>query len=640
MTYLRRLSGFLLAANFLFLLTASSVSLAQSSILEELYQQSEALALHENPTWLGLIHVQTPEDSINDSDIISTDFYLSTSDTSSLGLSQPELRATLKLFVSEWEEGLTPSGICKYPARYFWLSQNLNFPFQEDFSSCESLSEWIDFNKLDSISILQVGSYLSNPASTFGHVLIRLNSTPTIEEQGLFDPAINFGARVPENENSVFYIAKGLTGGYNAGFTTQEYYLEDLVYSGSEQRDIWDNRLNLTTEQEILVAAHLWELKEAQFKYYFLNQNCGYRVAEVLETVTGVQILPQRQKWFPPVNLFIALENSTNPHTGLPLIENTSFIASPQRKLYENFEKFSPSQQDILNEYIKNGSSAFDETVFNSDFYKDQEKVLLLNFLIDYNNYQFIGADKSVQQSLNDEKERLIRMRFGLPAEDFNYSTGNIIASPSQGSSPARFSLAYRLNNSDADSYDLSFSPFYYDSLGRHSDLGSELIFLNTTIESSEDNGTINLSKLELFRVQKLKIHTPQIAGESRLSWRVSAEIENETECRGCLNGNITGGLGFGAALTNTLSVFAFTDIAYSGLYSGFGVSPSINLNYNGEKHGFSLKVEKPFFDNQSDLPTELMAEYRYRFSRNIEIQAQIEDSSNTQFILGASYFF
>lgn len=123
---------------------------------------------------------------------------------------------------------------------------------------------------------------MSNPASTFGHSLIKLNN----KESGLFDTSINYGALVPDNENMLRYIYQGLTGGYQAGFSDKYFYEQDLMYSNKEYRDMWEYKLNLTQEEKDLIILHLYEIITRKFDYYFLSRNCGYRVSEIINLVS------------------------------------------------------------------------------------------------------------------------------------------------------------------------------------------------------------------------------------------------------------------------------------------------------------------------------------------------------------------
>ena len=48
----------------------------------------------------------------------------------------------------------------------------------------------------------------------------------------------------------VKYIVKGLSGFYEAGFSDKYFYNQDLTYTDTEFRDMWEYKLNLTPYQQ------------------------------------------------------------------------------------------------------------------------------------------------------------------------------------------------------------------------------------------------------------------------------------------------------------------------------------------------------------------------------------------------------
>ena len=50
-----------------------------------------------------------------------------------------------------------------------------------------------------------------------------------------------------------------------------------------ENRDLWEYRLNLTQVETERMVEHVWELKQIQFDYFFFDENCSYRLLELLQ---------------------------------------------------------------------------------------------------------------------------------------------------------------------------------------------------------------------------------------------------------------------------------------------------------------------------------------------------------------------
>ena len=100
----------------------------------------------------------------------------------------------------------------------------------------------------------------AGPASSFGHSLLRLNTEDGSASDGLVDLGVNFGALVPDGESTLVYVVKGLSGGYQAGFSDKPYYAHDLMYSRTEFRDMWDYALDLVDAERMMLVYHLWEI--------------------------------------------------------------------------------------------------------------------------------------------------------------------------------------------------------------------------------------------------------------------------------------------------------------------------------------------------------------------------------------------
>lgn len=125
--------------------------------------------------------------------------------------------------------------------------------------------------------------YLNSPSSMFGHTLLRLDAGPEGSGAEYLSFAVNFGAMVNPDDNGLFYALKGLTGGYAGQFAVDQYYKKIREYNHGENRDIWEYPLNLTAAETERLIEHLWELQDVNFAYYFFDENCSYRVLELLE---------------------------------------------------------------------------------------------------------------------------------------------------------------------------------------------------------------------------------------------------------------------------------------------------------------------------------------------------------------------
>lgn len=253
----------------------------QAAPVDALIEHAEQQNLATDNYWLRLLHMQTSGGDTPDysSQVDDARFFLAKTGEHD---PQAELNATLRGLFND-----TPQGDqhirCRYPARLSWLARQLDFsPEQLPSADCAEYQEWRGFLRAEQVTLVFPAYYLNSPSSMFGHTLLRLDPAGDSFSEWL-SFAVNFGANVQPDDNSLFYAFKGLTGGYNGTFNVEQYYKKIKTYNGFENRDIWEYPLNLTPTETERMVLHLWELKEINFKYFFFDENCSYRVLELLE---------------------------------------------------------------------------------------------------------------------------------------------------------------------------------------------------------------------------------------------------------------------------------------------------------------------------------------------------------------------
>ncbi|MFN3712411.1 MAG: DUF4105 domain-containing protein [Alcanivoracaceae bacterium] len=170
---------------------------------------------------------------------------------------------------------------CRFPARYRFLAAALAWQQDDPFSHCDEYQQWRASIPDASLVLVFPAAYLNSPSSMFGHTLLRFDAAQ--QESDWHAWAVNFGALVTPEDNSVFYIYRGLAGGYPGRFSTVSYVSKIQEYAHLENRDMWEYRLNLDADEIAWVIDHLWELKDINFDYYFLDENCSFRLLELIE---------------------------------------------------------------------------------------------------------------------------------------------------------------------------------------------------------------------------------------------------------------------------------------------------------------------------------------------------------------------
>lgn len=273
------------------LLTLSLLLVVQAAAAtdwNDYLRRAEAQQLAHSRTWLNLGHYQRLGQSMPpryQSQADDADFFLAPR-----GKTDPEaeLRATLQgLFAihasADGNLVVDDHVQCRFPARRKWLIEELDIaPADLPPVNCPAFAEWSDLLQAARVTLIFPSYYLNSPSSMFGHTLLRLDPADESHSDWL-SFAVNYGAIVNADDNSLFYALKGLAGGYSGNFKVDHYYKKIKEYNRDENRDIWEYPLNLTAEETESIVLHLWELQNIEFDYFFFDENCSYRVLELLE---------------------------------------------------------------------------------------------------------------------------------------------------------------------------------------------------------------------------------------------------------------------------------------------------------------------------------------------------------------------
>ncbi len=261
-----------LAAGFLFL---SCSAFAQAASLPSL-AKLESLA--NSKQWAHLLHYRKhPFTGRYISQNDSPNFFLADNGQNSL---LAELQADLHQFMRT-NLADNQSAQCQFPARYYWLKQQLPELKMID-QPCSEFDQWRNELSAEYLTLIFPASHINSPSSMYGHTLIRLDKkSPTSNK--LLAYSVNFAANADPNDNELVFSWKGLTGGYPGVVSVLPYYAKTNEYSHMESRDIWEYKLNLNKDETEQFVRHIWETKDSYFDYFFFDENCSYRLLALLD---------------------------------------------------------------------------------------------------------------------------------------------------------------------------------------------------------------------------------------------------------------------------------------------------------------------------------------------------------------------
>lgn len=268
--------------SFLFLY-AHCISSAFASSIEKSQVENPARLeqIAEHKIWRSLLHYfDTGLPSRNITSQVDDDKFFISPDGATDPLS--ELTTTFDIFKSK----LHPDHqrfACQFPARFFWLKSQLpnQLPKMPKCAEFEAFREKINAQK---VFLVFPAAYLNSPSSMFGHTFLRLKAGH--RNNALLDYSINFAANANASENTLLYSIRGLTGGYPGQFSVVPYYDKIKEYSFLDSRDIWEYELKLNDTERAQLVRHTWELQNIQFDYYFLTENCSYRLVTLLAAIS------------------------------------------------------------------------------------------------------------------------------------------------------------------------------------------------------------------------------------------------------------------------------------------------------------------------------------------------------------------
>ncbi|MCI5145997.1 MAG: DUF4105 domain-containing protein, partial [Candidatus Electrothrix sp. AR3] len=611
---------------FFFVFCCCNVSLVSADQLSIPQALTEELAQH--PTWLQLLHYDKQSKS---SEILSKDFFLSPA-----GQLDPlaELSATIEAYSMPWptDEG-SHHARCRFPARYFWLSQYLSLPeYALRTPQCTQLTQWSLPERVQSISLFLVSGYLANPASVFGHALLKLNTSSSDDQTGMFDLTINYGALIPADESVGKYIIHGMTGGYQAGFSDRYFYTQDLVYSRTEFRDIWDYELILSDYQRTLLLLHLWEVLGKKFTYYFLDKNCAFRLAELLELVLEEPLLEHAGIWYAPVEIFHRLEDidsQRKQRNTSGLIQSVRFIPSGQKKLYHQFGLLNSREQEEVFSIIKNDVSSLVQ----------EQQPLVLDTLLAYYNYRLVKEQPSPDAKTLQGKNQALLARLRLPPQATPLAEVPWLDSPAQGNSPllTGFGLGHQKNQGTY--IRVHWAPFSQEALGRNSLEGDELAVLDTVLGIAGAEDAIFLDQFDLFRIRKLKTGIMATEEENPWSWQLRTGIEWVEDA---VTHDVFFDYGVGQAwkITSSLTAYAMLDASAHTVQPHGRLRPQVGILAGGSDIRGQLYVGAETINYTGEVQSLFGAEIQLDIADQLALAFRAEDEATTKISLEVKWYW
>lgn len=508
--------------------------------------------LDNHPQWLKLLHYQD-----GFSEIGSSTFFLA-----DIGNTNPkqELKSTLEGFFSPSLNDNNQHPQCRFPARRLWLKSQLGTELSIPDIHCPDLIQWQTDRPTTSMSLVFVTGYLGNPASFFGHLLMKFNLEPNTDygDSPLLDNSYNFGAHSGPQDNPLKYVTYGLMGGYKASFTEQAFYAHEFEYAENEQRELWEYELNLSQQEVALLSAHLWELKGKKFTYYFVNGNCATQMAKFVSIVLDVPILVPNQPWDMPLDIFKSITNIE--HQGQPLVKEIHKRESKFTRIHNKYINLSSTERTIAKNILAD-HSVLDAHEFNE--LTIDRKAKILDLLFDY--YELTISDRDASEGdiaqAKHKKRALLLKRLSFPATELKWD--EIKSSPphlAQNPQKVAISLGDNSKLGTVGSLQLRFA--YYDFLALETARfkNSNASFFDVEVKFNQDK--IWLQKFDIFNVATLNTLQVDLFENDRFAWSTKLTLEQkDLSCNRCEKVRWYGSMGKAAHIWEDIAVYAMPEL-------------------------------------------------------------------------------
>tara|TARA_R110002073_G_scaffold31157_4_gene95890 strand:- start:5795 stop:7738 length:1944 start_codon:yes stop_codon:yes gene_type:complete len=469
---------------------------------------------------------------------------------------EAELAATLASFfipLSKLVQGKEHPQ-CDFAARFKWLKKELAFDSKRlKEQKCERLERWL--NTLDPVgaTLVFASHFMNNPASMFGHTLIRIDSRRATNNKKLLNYGANYAA-IPDTDNALLYAFKGLTGMFKGQFSIFPYYTKVQEYNNWESRDLWEYELQFTEDQLNTLLLNLWELGGTYFDYYYLQENCSYHVLSLLEAANP-ELRMKDQLFFSvipsdTVKILMAQKD---------LVKRVVYRPAVLSQMNQKRLKMSTEEKKIFQELVE-GTILSDSPAFS--VLPEHSSALLLNAYMDYLQYTNLQKKEENQQDKIPHPVLLARSRLHVGRKDHEWIT-RFSSSPDLGHGADRLRLGAGHNNKEPF-LELAYRPAYHDLMAK--DIGydkdSEIIFFDIKLRYFLESERIRLDRAKILAITAINPYDPLFA---KPSWRMVLEIDTlrDVDCKYCNSYKASFGSGFSyrSEYFSPLLLFSFVDV-------------------------------------------------------------------------------
>lgn len=593
-----------------------SESLAADKVTYNITEQ-----LSKSQTWLGILDYKNKALEVKNQDYYLTDINNFNP--------QDELIATVKEYKNFNESN--SSFFCKFPSRAYFIQENFKEIDEINLNGCSDYQSWSSKGEIDSISLLYVNGYLKNPASFFGHTLIKFNSSANLDTNFLLENTLNYGAETGDDA-ALPYVIKGMFGGYTAGLQNENFFRLSAQYQEFQMRDIYEYKLKLSKYQKNLIISYTFEMNRNRYNYYFLSDNCAYRMNRILGVGLNQEPMPNTP-WKAPIDLLIGVND-------LNIIDEIIYHPSQTTRTLSSINALTQEERNQFKELIKMPKNiSKDDTKVSNNI-----KIALLETL----NYKKLKEYKenNVEELRNiDNYRKNILLSIDTNDSFTKYKIKNNSV-PHKINRPTLLSYSLEDNSILDNGFSIRLRGANFEFLDiDDTRLGnSEFVFLSPKISFYKNK--LLLDEVILFKVLSLNDFKTNIPDEINFSWGIDVSRKQLSDsCYPCSVNQVKGSLGKAFFISDNLSIYNLANIMghQSRLDSGnFSNSIELGAIYRYKKFKFLLKHENLNFAKSNNLETEensIKIKYNLGYSYDFSIEYK-KNKFNSSLSLNLNTYF
>lgn len=469
---------------------------------------------------------------------------------------QAELEATLKVFFSdEPETDRTQNPQCRFIARYHWLKQELKFDSRRlPEQPCGRYRRWRDTLNPGAITLVFPAAYLNNPASLYGHTLLRIDARDQDERTRLLSYAINYAAATDETNGLVFAV-RGLFGGYPGLFGIGPYYVKVREYNDLENRDIWEYELNFDDAEIERLLMHVWELGPIRFDYFFFDENCSYHLLSLFDVARpGLRLTDGFPAWAIPADTVRAVVEEQG------LLRRVTYRPARSTLLQHRQAQLSPEEVALAAE-LADGATAPEAPSLQQ--LSADRRAAVLELAFEYLEYQRLTGKRLKREAATETGSRLRTLLLARSAVDAAPSPPVPVppVRPDEGHGSTRVGITVGSEN-DRRFTEVRLRPAYHDIYDPEAgyNRGAQIQFFNLVLRDQAAQAW-RLERLDLIDIASLSARDALL---QPLSWTVNAGLVRKRFDDGDrpLIFRLSGGVGAAFAPSAGSLLYGFVDAA------------------------------------------------------------------------------